>query len=66
MFLDENLFLSVQQISSETIITPSTIHWILTTRLKYESKLLKKIPHTQTNDMKINNVQCSRQMLAKL
>lgn len=64
--LDENPLLSVRGISSETNIAPSTVHWILTTRMKYESKLLRKIPHTLTNDMKFNRVQCSRQMLATL
>ena len=64
--LDENPFLSVRGISSETNIAISTVHWILTTRMKYESKLLRKIPHTLTNDMKFNRVQCSHQMLATL
>lgn len=57
--LDENPFLSVRGISSEANISPSTVHRILTTRMKYESKLLRKVPHTLTNDMKFNRVQCS-------
>lgn len=40
--LNENPFLSVRGISTQTSIAPSTVHWILTTRMDYKNKHLKK------------------------
>lgn len=58
--LNENPFLSVRLISAQTTIAPSTVHWILTTRMDYKNEHLKKIHHVSTCDMKRKRVEGSR------
>ena len=64
--LHENPFLSVRGISAQTGIASSSVHWILTSRMKYKNKKLQKVPHTLTCDMKRKRVEGSKLLLKYL
>ena len=64
--LSENPDFSVREIGADTGLSPSTVHFILTTRMKYQSKLLEKVPHDLTNEQKLNRVHCSQELLKHL
>ena len=61
--LNRNPTFSIRQISSDTGIASSTVHWILTNRMGYKNKSLNKIPHELTNEMKKQRVSCSIELL---
>ena len=57
---------SIRKISSDTGISPSTVHWILTQRMGYVYKSLTKVPHDLTNEMKNERVECCKLMIDHL
>lgn len=61
--LRNNPDFSIREIAADTDLSPSTVYFILTTRMNYKSMILQKVPHQLTNENKIKRVECSRALL---
>lgn len=61
--LKDNPDFSVREIAADTKLPPSTVYFILTTRMNYKSMLLQKVPHELTSEQKIKRVECSQALL---
>lgn len=61
--LKDNPDFSVREIAADTKLPPSTVYFILTTRMNHKSMLLQKVPHELTSEQKIKRVECSQALL---
>lgn len=61
--LKDNPDFSVREIAADIKLPPSTVYFILTTRMNYKSMLLQKVPHELTSEQKIKRVECSQALL---
>lgn len=61
--IDENPMISCHQISRDTEIPYSTVHYTLVHHLKYKCRRLHWIPHSLSEQNKLQRVECCNQIL---